>query len=283
MRLTPLMDWLIARCQDFTLDLKRYLPEGTVVDLKPEPDYYQAIVVVSDKDCLEKIAQYAMKLEGRWHVEAFMKGNFATERIFDARGALDLAVIDLDLEDINSNLLISEIRSRYPVCSIVGISKFPKESAIITASAHGANSFAIYSDSEQIIVSMLSSTIAGNASFSGKIVERLFKSERPAMPQAAITADFNLTAREIDTLRGIAAGMTYAQVARKMEISVSTVQSHIRNLYRKLSVDSQSKAIIKARSMGLRLGLDFTHSADVDTASQRPVSTDPHNATYPFA
>ena len=115
MRLTPLMDWLIARCQDFTLDLKRYLPEGTVVDLKPEPDYYQAIVVVSDKDCLEKIAQYAMKLEGRWHVEAFMKGNFATERIFDARGALDLAVIDLDLEDINSNLLISEIRSRYPV------------------------------------------------------------------------------------------------------------------------------------------------------------------------
>jgi len=283
MRLTPLMDWFIARCQDFTLDLKRYLPEDTVVDLQPEQDYNQAIVVVSDKDCLEKTSQYVMKLEGRWHVEAFMKGTFAMERIFDARGALDLAVIDLDLEDVNSNMLISEVRSRYPACSIVGISRSPKESAIIKASAHGANSFAIYSDSEQIIVSMLKSTIAGSASFSGKIVETLFKSERSERPQAAITADFNLTAREIDTLRGIAAGMTYAQVARKMEISVSTVQSHIRNLYRKLSVDSQSKAIIKARSMGLLLGLDFSHSATIDTPSQRPVSTDPHNPKYPFA
>ena len=283
MRLTPLMDWFVETCPDFTLDLKRYLPEGTVVDLQPERDYYQAIVVVSDKECLEKTSQYVMKLEGRWHVEAFMKGTFATERIFDARGALDLAVIDLDLEDINSNLLISEVRSRYPACSIVGMSRSPKESSIITASAHGANSFAIYSDSEQIIVSMLTSTIAGNACFSGKIVERLFKSERSAKPEAAITADFNLTAREIDTLRGIAAGMTYAQVARKMEISVSTVQSHIRNLYRKMSVDSQSKAIIKARSMGLLLGLDFTHSADFDTASQRPVSTYPHKPKYRFA
>jgi len=283
MRLTPLMDWFIARCQDFTLDLTPYLPEGTVVDLQSERDYHRAIVVVRDKECLEKTSQYVMKLEGRWHVEAFIKGIFAAERIFDARDAVDLAVIDLDLEDINSNMLISEIRSRYPACSIVGISKSPKESSIIKAFAHGANSFAIYSDSEQIIVSMLTSTIAGNASFSGKIVERLFKSERSAKPEAAITADFNLTAREIDTLRGIAAGMTYAQVARKMEISVSTVQSHIRNLYRKLSVDSQSKAIIKARSMGLLLGLDFTHSADFDTASQRPVSTYPHNPKYPLA
>lgn len=273
MLLTPLMEWFEEACSNFVLDLSAYLPKGTSVDAQPKPSGFKAIAVIKDLECLDNIKKYIKKLDGHWSVQGFTKRTFAAESVFDQGGALDLAVIDLDLEGMNSNLLISEIRRQYPACSIVGISKTPIESNIVSASAHGANSFAIYSDSEQIMVSTLTSAIAGNSSFSSKIVERLFNSERATSLDLAVTPDFNLTSREIETLRGLAAGMTYAQIAKKMSISVSTVQSHIRNLYRKLSVDSQSKAIIKARSMGLLLGLEF--SLGMVVGKQHNVSAPP--------
>jgi DNA-binding CsgD family transcriptional regulator len=67
----------------------------------------------------------------------------------------------------------------------------------------------------------------------------------------ASQSDIVLTDRETDTLRCIGRGLTYEQSAMEMGISLSTVQSHVRNLYRKLKINSQTQAAIKARDRGL--------------------------------
>jgi DNA-binding CsgD family transcriptional regulator len=60
-----------------------------------------------------------------------------------------------------------------------------------------------------------------------------------------------LSAREQEVLAHIARGFSYAEIARLQSLSVHTVQSHIKNLYAKLSVHSRSEAVFEATRMGL--------------------------------
>ena len=55
-----------------------------------------------------------------------------------------------------------------------------------------------------------------------------------------------LTSREIDVLRLLACGCTYAQIADRLGISLNTVTSHVKNMYRKLDVHSGRAAIWRA-------------------------------------
>ena len=61
----------------------------------------------------------------------------------------------------------------------------------------------------------------------------------------------SLSRRELELLQLIAKGSSYANCAEEMRISLSTVQTHIRNMYRKLEVNNQRQAIVKAQSSGL--------------------------------
>ncbi len=60
-----------------------------------------------------------------------------------------------------------------------------------------------------------------------------------------------ITPRETQILRSLGQGLSYRDTALSLGISLATVQSHIRNLYRKLAVHSQVQAINKARELGL--------------------------------
>jgi DNA-binding NarL/FixJ family response regulator len=51
-----------------------------------------------------------------------------------------------------------------------------------------------------------------------------------------------LTAREVEVLRLVADGTSDAQVAEKLVVSLRTVHSHLRSIYRKLQVGSRSEA-----------------------------------------
>ena len=65
------------------------------------------------------------------------------------------------------------------------------------------------------------------------------------MPQAADAAtEFpaGLTAREVDVLRLVAVGLSDAEVAEQLFVSVRTVNAHLRSIYRKLDVRSRAAA-----------------------------------------
>ena len=60
-----------------------------------------------------------------------------------------------------------------------------------------------------------------------------------------------LTARELDVLRLLSLGCSYAQIAVRIGISRHTVGSHIKNAYRKLDVHTAAAAVFRAMSLGL--------------------------------
>jgi DNA-binding CsgD family transcriptional regulator len=60
-----------------------------------------------------------------------------------------------------------------------------------------------------------------------------------------------LTRKECEVLRLLTEELTYDEVAGRLEISVNTVRSHVRVIYRKLDVSTRTAAVLK----GMRLGM----------------------------
>jgi DNA-binding CsgD family transcriptional regulator len=72
----------------------------------------------------------------------------------------------------------------------------------------------------------------------------------------ALRADANggreaLSQRELDVLRLLAAGLSNAEVARELVVSIGTVKTHTASIYRKLDVDNRTRAVARARECRL--------------------------------
>jgi putative nucleotidyltransferase with HDIG domain len=59
-----------------------------------------------------------------------------------------------------------------------------------------------------------------------------------------------LSAREVDALRGLAEGKVYKQIAHELSLSVSTVRTHLHNVYRKIGAVDRAQAVLIARDRG---------------------------------
>jgi DNA-binding CsgD family transcriptional regulator len=90
---------------------------------------------------------------------------------------------------------------------------------------------------------------AGDVAIRGN---RIHRQGRPRSKEAA-GARWRpiLTAREIDVLSLLARDHPYAEIARRLGISLNTVTSHIKNSYRKLAVHSGAAAVTRAAELGL--------------------------------
>ena len=59
-----------------------------------------------------------------------------------------------------------------------------------------------------------------------------------------------LSAREADALRGLAEGKVYKQIAQELSLSVSTVRTHLHNVYKKIGAVDRAQAVLLARDRG---------------------------------
>jgi LuxR family maltose regulon positive regulatory protein len=60
-----------------------------------------------------------------------------------------------------------------------------------------------------------------------------------------------LSGRELEVLQHMARGLSYQEIGQQLFLSLNTVQSHVKNIYRKLLVNKRMQAIEKAREMHL--------------------------------
>ena len=80
-----------------------------------------------------------------------------------------------------------------------------------------------------------------------RFVEELLEAIPPAQPGVAA----ELTPREVQLLRELPSLATIEEIAAALYVSVNTVKTHLRNLYRKLGVTSRREAVVVARQRGL--------------------------------
>ena len=141
---------------------------------------------------------------------------------------------------------------RFKDAMILVISVVASEKSVIDAIRVGARGYIQKGDSSIAITQAIKDLLNGSFPISPSLARSLFKlAGSPIVVDNNEEVEFCLTAREIETLKIIGQGYSYTETASLMGIKLSTVQTNIRNIYRKLEVKKQSLAIGKARKAGL--------------------------------
>ncbi len=80
--------------------------------------------------------------------------------------------------------------------------------------------------------------------------ELLYELPYPREQDARISEPCPLSGRELDVLRHLSEGMVYKQIAGEMQLSVSTIRTHLHNVYGKIGAVDRAQAVLTARDRG---------------------------------
>lgn len=205
------------------------------------------VLLVEDNPLFEDLVYEAVRrIAIRQEVTACRTGSEALDVIDRLELDFDVVLVDLGLPDMSGLDVIRAVHQRAPVVPIMVISVMSSERSVVDAIRAGARGYLLKSDPEHAVAAGILQVLQGNYPISPALARTLFRlAGAPGDPDQPGALD--LTPREVDTLRYLAQGHTYKESARLMGVHVSTVQTYVRSLYRKLGAHSQAQAIARAR------------------------------------
>jgi DNA-binding NarL/FixJ family response regulator len=166
----------------------------------------------------------------------------------------DLLLTDLGLPD-GSGVDVIRACSRYsPGTGILVISMSSDEDAVLACIEAGASGYVLKDAGRTDIVKALLELHEGGSPISPLIARKVLERMRGGSilrAEAESRALSLLTRRETVILERIAHGDSYGDVAAQLGLSVLTVQTHVKNIYGKLSVHSRGEAVYEAQRRGL--------------------------------
>ena len=210
----------------------------------PPSSHQRHLLLVEDNPLFaEQMTDALHGLEGQWQVIEFNEGLAAKTWVNQTRTPLDLVLVDLGLPDVSGIEVIRACRERFAELPIVVISVVASEAAVLNAIEAGANGYILKDESIEEITEGIKKVLTGIYPLSPRLARFLFKQLSSADEKRTERRDIKLSPREHETLQFLSKGFSYDEVAEQMGVTLSTVQSNVRSLYRKLNVKSQAQAL----------------------------------------
>lgn len=148
----------------------------------------------------------------------------------------DVILMDINLPDISGIELCKEVKQKYPHVFILGLSTFNQLSFIEKMMDNGASGYLLKNAGSDEIVAAIKEVMHGRKYLSAEAAG--------VVKHAAKTGNTLLTRREKEVLQLIAEGLTNQEIADRLFVSVSTVDTHRKNLLQKLAAKNTA-ALVK--------------------------------------
>lgn len=161
-----------------------------------------------------------------------------------AEGTLDVVLMDLQFGQEMAGIGATEQIATLPdPPRVLILTTYDTDADILAAVEAGASGYLLKDAPPEELLSAVRTAAAGQSALAPAVALRLM--DRMRSPGRA------LSAREIDVLSQVTAGMSNQQIARALFISEATVKSHLVHIYTKLGVDSRTAAAAEAARQGL--------------------------------
>jgi len=161
----------------------------------------------------------------------------------------DVVIMDIDLPGISGIEGVWLLKQKWPELKILMLTVFEDPDKIFGAIKAGANGYLLKKDSPDRITEAIFSLKDGESIMNGIIAAKVleyFKKKADAVPNLN---DYNITEKEKMILNKLMQGLGYKQIASECFISRETLNSHIKNIYRKLDVHSRGEVAAKFGSL----------------------------------
>ena len=199
------------------------------------------ILVIEDNDSL-RMATVAMLTRAGHRVSGLVSAEEVNDTLLQDKP--DIFLIDLNLPGEDGISLSKRIKASMPLAGIIMVTARNRLDERLAGYENGADIYLTKPVAPEELLATVSS-----------LGRRMKNGSAHEVKTSALPSDPNhqhlFSPREIEVLTLLASGLGYREVAESMKISLSTVQTHVRNLYRKLDVNSQMQAVIRGRQLGL--------------------------------
>jgi NarL family two-component system response regulator LiaR len=159
----------------------------------------------------------------------------------------DVILMDMVMPIMDGVRATREIHSQFPRIKIIGLTTFYDPEMIRNMLDAGASSFLLKSVSAIELAQSIRDASSGKSTISPEIQD-LLKGHQPARSQIS---KYKLSAREKEVLVGIISGLSNAEIARDLVISLSTAKFHVTRILTKLNVSNRAEAVSLALQEGL--------------------------------
>lgn len=207
-------------------------------------------VVITDDDPLARRALRDALQERGFHVIAdAADGREAVELGIHYRP--DVILMDIVMPGLDGVQATAQLQDRAPEVRVLLLTRSADAEMAVAGLRVGAAGFMRKDTELELLAQAVRDTAAGQSVVDPVVVARLVDQLRDA-PEAGIglrPVSSPLTDREWEILDGLCVGLNPDQIADAFVVSVETVRSHVKSIFRKLDVHSQAEAIELAASL----------------------------------
>lgn len=157
----------------------------------------------------------------------------------------DVVLMDIEMPGMNGIEAVRLIRKQFPTLPVLMQTIFHDDSHIFNAICAGASGYLLKSSSSDSYAQSIRDVFNGGSPMSGPVARRVLELFQKNIVPAA-TMDYDLTQKEKEVLASLIEGKSFKLIADALGISYETVRSHMKNIYTKLHVHSNTEAVIKA-------------------------------------
>jgi len=155
----------------------------------------------------------------------------------------NVLLMDIQLPGMSGIEGMKIIQQKYPDIEIIMLTVYHDSHKIFDSLKAGASGYLLKHTSLPEIKNAIELLMQGGAPMSPQIARKVIThfNDRGQKQQES-----NLTNREQDIVNGLVDGLSYKLIADRLDISIDTVRAHIRNIYKKLHVNSKAEVIAKS-------------------------------------
>ena len=159
-----------------------------------------------------------------------------------------VVLMDINLPGMSGVECVRHLVEKIPGVLVVMLTVFDNTDAIFNSLKSGACGYLHKPVRGRELIAAIREVAAGGSPMSARIARMVVQTfSSPAPTPARSHPEVILTEREQAVLDLVLEGFLYKQIADQLDLSVYTVNFHIRNIYGKLQVHSRSEAVAKLR------------------------------------
>jgi DNA-binding NarL/FixJ family response regulator len=162
----------------------------------------------------------------------------------------DVVLMDLRMPELDGSAATRRIRDELPETQVLVLTTYADDDSLFPALQAGARGYLTKDSSAEEIEQAIRAVAAGRTHLEPAVQQRLVAAVADARPAAAQLPD-ELTAREVDVLKLIAAGLSNTEIAAALVVSGATVKTHVNHIFQKTGARDRAQAVRYAYEHGI--------------------------------